>query len=99
MILRCSKSENMLSVRKIWIKRKSAVYSIVIPFNYTIARGNSFQIGTLVTEIRSFGEMHVQFHDVNLLAKYDQYEKTIVSQTILVFDFTSLYQILSNSVD
>ena len=57
------------------------------------------QFGSLVKEIQNFEEnLCLFFYDINLFERYDQYEKMFIGKTILISDFTSVYQIWSKSV-
>ena len=54
----------------------------------------------MVTEIQKFGENACSIlYYSNLFKSYDQYENILIGKTILVFDFTPVYQILSKSVN
>ena len=70
---------------------------IVLPLNFIIVLENLLLISSLVTDIQNFGENVCSIlYDINLFEIYDQYEKKFITKTILVLDFTPVYQILSN---
>ena len=74
---------------------KNDIHEIIyLPFNFTMVWENVVEIGSFVTEIQNFGKNVCSIlYDINLFERYGQYEKMFISKTILVFYFTSVYQI------